>query len=857
MNARKDILYYFEEHTRSRPHQTALQTKQSSLTYQELNQQANQLARLLLKQYAQEHGRSFVAETPIALLLTRSTEAIVAMLAVLKMGGTYVPLDTKHPYPRIEGILQEIKPTFVLVQLHYPHRTSIPFNVVNVGSSDDYSAYESTNLNIPLRAEHLAYIIYTSGSTGKPKGVMAEQHSILRLVIENPHFKVEANDRVAHIGNIAFDMTTIEIYSALLNGATLIIAEQELHDSYIIFEQYLLSNAVNVLCITPTLLNYYVSENNHLFKDLKYLMVGGEPLSPEKMALIANYPTAKPQHLFSMYGPTESTGFCVCYEISTPIASDCQSIPIGSFIPGAFGYVLDADGQVCLANQEGELYIGGEGLARGYFAAPALTEKQFILYPPTGERLYRTGDIVIKNTGGDLVFLCRADRQVKLRGYRIELQEIEAVLNHHHSISQSTVCVQTDIMGQDHLVAFCVLKSNNSLDDAQSILEDVKRYVAQALPHYMLPSHHQIIDKMPFNLNGKIDYQQLEKIYTVNPLVSGQQKCIDSIHYRVLIAWESVLGQCNLQPDSNFFDLGGNSISGLQLLSHLNKTFDTHFIPAWLVDHQTITEQAQDIRQHHSGSFRQIVTFSKKGDTPALYMVHPGLLGVECYAELARHLDRRIPLLGIDSYNLYNDPIKSTIEELADIYTEAILEQHSSKQLYLGGWSLGGVIAYEMCHRLQKSGVEVIKLFLIEPAQVFQSSLPPDESEERSAELIKHTPDYIMAYLATLPEGMAKKTIDCFSHDALMTHRFHPTQRVKSKGLIFDAEQWDNIDLFGEKITHEHWKDYFSELEMIPLPGNHLSIMEGECLMEIARRISHDILLGNKSTRSELILETI
>jgi thioesterase domain-containing protein len=398
-----------------------------------------------------------------------------------------------------------------------------------------------------------------------------------------------------------------------------------------------------------------------------------------------------------------------------------------------------------------------------------------------------------------------------------------------------------------HIIAYCVFNPNTLHEKSKDeILREINQSFIERLPDYMHPSHCIVIDQIPMTSNGKVDKQKLEEMFAINPLISGTHKCIDSVHFTVLKVWENVFQMGSIGTNAEFDKLGGNSIIAAHLVNEINKIYHTKFAPAWLLECRTITEQADAIRSLNYSGYKSIITFNNKGESLPLYLIHPALIGAECYAELARQLDRKINLFGVESYNLFHDPVKNNVQELAAYYAPLIvkhIEEHAlAKQIYLGGWSLGAAIAFEVHHLLQKQGISIVNLILIEPPQPANSEDSVQNDIQFEAQSMGNTPDYIVAYLHHLPNEVAGKVQTNFVNDIVMSSQYNASSLTTTSAIIFEANQWNATSLVGKKVSLAVWSEYIKDLKIIKLDGDHLSIMEKECLSSIAKQINELVL---------------
>ena len=444
----------FEAQAEKTPNAIAVIFENEMLTYAELNTKSNQLA-----YHLQTCGVK--PNTFVGICVERSAGLIVGLLAILKVGAAYVPLDPSYPRPRLEYMVDDGQLSVVITQEKW--RKQLPKNILaTVDLDSDWSTIEqqpTENFPNTITSSSLAYLIYTSGSTGKPKGVPIPHHGVTRLVISTNYIDISSKDRIAQASNASFDAATFEIWGALLNGATMIGVNKTTLLSPETLYSHLQTHSINILFLTTALFNQVASSVPHGFKNLKYVLFGGEAVDPKAVRQILA--SGGPEHLLHVYGPTECTTFSSWYPI-THVSENAVNIPIGKSIANSTTYVLDPNSYPVPIGVAGELHIGGDGLALGYHERPELTEKKFIPDPfsnQTGQHLYKTGDLVRYLSDGNIEFLGRIDHQLKIRGFRIETGEIEALLNQNSSVQETVVVAREDNPGDKRLVAYVVPKS--------------------------------------------------------------------------------------------------------------------------------------------------------------------------------------------------------------------------------------------------------------------------------------------------------------------------------------------------------------------------------------------------------------
>ncbi len=548
----KTIFQLFEEQAERTPDQTALVFEDRRLTYAELNERANRLARTLRAEGVQP-------DHPVCIMAERSLELIVGLLGILKAGGAYVPIDPGYPKERIRYMLDDSGAKILLIRGRVPEHPEFSGKTVKL---EDPQAYGGDGSNVEPAAgpNHLAYVIYTSGSTGKPKGVMVEHRSVVRLVKNCNYVALDETTRILQTGAVVFDASTFEIWGALLNGGRLYLVNNEVILNAAKLKEAIRRYEITTLWLTSPLFNQLSRQDSTLFGGLQTLLVGGDVLSvPHINLVLRDNPGLA---VVNAYGPTENTTFSTTH----PIAGiQTGPVPIGRPIKYSTAYVTDRSMKLLPIGAWGELLVGGEGVARGYLNQPELTAEKFVASPfRPGERCYRTGDWARWRADGTLEYKGRMDGQVKIRGYRIEPGEIESQLAKVEGVREAVVVVREDDSGQKQLCAYFVADRAFSTSEARNAL-------AQELPDYMIPSYFVQMERIPLTINGKVDRRELPA--PEDSLQTGAEYAAPATELEAKLAtiWQGVLGVPNLGVLDGFFDLGGHSLKALALMSEMEK----------------------------------------------------------------------------------------------------------------------------------------------------------------------------------------------------------------------------------------------------------------------------------------------
>ncbi len=586
----KTVAELFEEQVDLTPAATAIIYRQQSLTYEELNQKSNQLAHYLI-------SCGVKAELMVGLCLERGLDLIISILAITKAGGVYVPLDAEYPLQRLSFMLEDVKGNILLTQSKLLDRFP-GFSGHSICIDKQWPDIENEKLDNPcvdVSATNLIYVMYTSGSTGQPKGVCIEHKSVARLVRETNFIKIDAADTFLLLAPVSFDASTLEIWGSLLNGAKLVIyPEQKI--SLDRLGHVLQENAVSILWLTSVLFSQMVEQQLASFKGVKTLLAGGEVLS---LTHVKNYLSFLQEnsllehHLVNGYGPTENTTFSCCHVMDADTVLS-TTVPIGKPISNTTVYILDENKNPVPPGINGELYIGGDGLARGYLNQHELTHEKFVDKAFDGGenlRLYRTGDLVRYTDEGNIVFIGRIDNQIKLRGYRIELGEIETLISGMEDISEALVMLREDDSGDKRLVAYLLLK-NKENDDISAVRE----YCQNNLPSYMVPSAFVVLDSLPVNSNGKIDRKALPMPDDIRGSLSNVYTAPGTqVEQQLAAIWCRVLKLEQVGIHDDFFDMGGHSLMATQVVSRVREVLNVDLPVAEIFSFPTVAELAKKI----------------------------------------------------------------------------------------------------------------------------------------------------------------------------------------------------------------------------------------------------------------------
>ncbi|WDE02122.1 non-ribosomal peptide synthetase [Thalassomonas actiniarum] len=714
----KGIHELFAQQVSKTPDNIALVSENSQLSYRELDESANRLARYLSAQGVKK-------ESFVGVCLNRSPEMVVAVLAILKAGGAYVPLDPGYPEARLQHILTDTGVGHVLTASHLADVLDFARGngavellcLDNAELAAKVQAQESTEPEKVSAGNELAYVIYTSGSTGLPKGVMVEHHNVTRLVTQCNFVPLDENTRFLHSAPIAFDAATLELWGPLLNGGQCIIYGEQQIDLQALTD-FIVKYQVNSMWLTAGLFEQW-SEMPAQASGIKYLLAGGDVLNVDAVKRVQdNIPGVS---VINGYGPTENTTFTTCYQVSNS-DSHGLNIPIGKAIQNTSTYVLNSSLALTPLGAVGELYTGGAGVARGYLNREQATRESFIANPfsdKAGERLYKTGDLVRYLSDGNLEFIGRADNQVKVRGFRIELAEIEHQLNLASGVHSSVVLAKGEGSGDKQLVAYIKgEKSYGGFYDKSIFINGLKVFLTSALPEYMVPDVFVVVDEWPLTANGKIDKKALLSLDGL--LLQSEYLAPQSEDEQALVQiWSSLLklDADKISVTANFFELGGHSLLINRLVQWMRAHYSKQISIKDLFLLQTIREQADWLTAPEA----KLAALPKcevlgqyNAGLPDVYFV-PGVAGLaKMFMDIARGAAGRFNVKAFNHQGLLDNKMPfATIESNAEDFAGYILSEQAQGPYLIAGHSYGGVLALEIVRRLRAKGHEA-ELVLID-----------------------------------------------------------------------------------------------------------------------------------------------
>lgn len=730
----KTLVDLFVDQVTKSPSNIAIRWGNNSMTYSELNIQVNQLSDFLITKMHVCLGDN------IGILVTRSPYVMIGMLAILKSSAAYVPIDPEYPIDRQKYIIENSKISIILHNISQENEIfESNLNFVDI-QNNSYSGFSLQNIHRNISSNQLAYTIYTSGSTGKPKGVMIKHHSAVNLINwVNTKFDVNKRDILLFITSICFDLSVYDIFGILASGGSIVIAEQNQILDLVQLTTLLKLHKVTFWDSVPTTLDYLIrslelKERDYLQTDLRLIFLSGDWIPLNLYNRIKRFfPNAE---VISLGGATEGTVWSNYYPINH-VDPNWKSIPYGKPIDNNFFYILDEHLNPVVEGEQGELYIGGVGVAVGYDNDQIKTDSSFLKDPfndQCGGMMYKTGDLGRMMEDGNMEFLGRKDQQVKIRGFRVELGEIESVIRKYQYVEQVVVLAK-EIDGVKRLMGYIVPKTGYHH-------ETMLIFIRKILPDYMVPALWLQLDQLPLNANNKIDRNALPEILKNNfekNIISARNQAENEM----AIIWMQVLELEEIGMDDNFFDLGGQSLIAVELIAEIEKKYKLKMPISKLFKYPTIESLVKNLATSEI-KYKSLIPIKESGNKTPLYIVAGDGLNITNFKNLAKYLDKEQPVYSLQPRGIDNkDEIKEqTIEEIAENYVNELIQHNTSGKFSISGHSFGGYVAIEMKNQLEKKGhtVSMLGIFDTDANNVLYKK---ELKKKLGKKIIRQFPKYI------------------------------------------------------------------------------------------------------------------
>ncbi|KAF9351752.1 hypothetical protein BGX34_000381 [Mortierella sp. NVP85] len=764
---------------------------------------------------------------------------IVGVLGILKAGGAYVPLDPSYPAERLAYILEDATPAIALVDTvgrialseakHLQHQKGLGgASMTMIDPNDQLSSSTANPEALELTSRHLAYIIYTSGSTGWPKGVMVQHQGVVNYALSRiDEFDLGTNSRVLQFTSLSFDVSVMEIFTAFFSGAGLHLLEDHIRLDRQELWRYIESHAITQAVLPPAILQE-CKNCSPLSTQLTLISAGEELPATLVRALQRLIPNGR---IINEYGPTEITIIATHWECPCDFNDDI--VPIGRPVPNKTIYILDKDQRPVPIGAVGELYIGGVGVARGYYNRPELTSKIFLPDPFTGNkdsRMYKTGDLARYLPDGNIVYLGRNDHQIKIRGFRIELGEIEARLC-DHPLVQSAAVVATGDGSDRKLIAYVVAKHNDQL------VHILRSHLTSCLPDYMVPAAIVRLNELPLSANGKLDRHQLPQPDGNAMAYQSYEAPYGTFENALMAIWMDLLHVDKIGRHDNFFMLGGHSLLAVRMVTQIRSlmgfkiTLGTLFMAptiAELVPHLLAAGNSQE------DAFDVLLPIRPRGMRLPLFCVHHGFGIGWGFIGLSRHLHPDQPIYGLQARGFVDGAqFATTIEDMALDYIEQIKRIQPHGPYCLVGYSFGGIVVHTMAAHLERQGERVALLAVMDAVSrtlTTENQVAMEEQDDKDQGYAGDIQLFVNRVRDALPDS-ATPYIEKFKQVRSNLSRLFKNHRVFSKcnsGMILFRANRET------PISPDEWKPYvMGEIDVFDINCGHVEMDLAAPLAEI------------------------
>lgn len=855
------IVSKFEELVKISPNNIAISYNDDKVTYLELSRQSNSIANQLLEKKVHKNKL-------IGVYMNRSPELISVILSILKMGCAYVPLDPMQPVERINYIVKDAGIEVIISEKIL--QKQLVFDNVSVICVEDIEKTVEFPPTVKIELETLAYVIYTSGSTGNPKGVKVSHNNVLRLFSSTQEqFNFKSKDKWTLFHSYAFDFSVWEIFGALLNGGELVIVPYEISRTPRLFYSLLIDKKITVLNISPSAFKLirFVDEEEKGILSLSYIICGAEALDIYNLkSWYENHDDQFPQ-IVNMYGITEITVHGTIKFLKKEDSYTLSKSNIGIPISDMSIYILDQNLQLVPDGVVGEMYIAGEGISEGYLNKKELTSEKFIDNPFALGKMYKSGDLARRNKNGELEYIGREDDQIKIRGFRVEIGEVESQIGMMDTIKNVVVISKYNEKNGAFLIAYIVRKERVTTFNESTFKKELRK----KLPEYMIPTSIIELDSIPMTGNGKVDKKSLpDQNFQMNHII---QKPRNSVELRLLDIWIDIFGHENISITDDFFEIGGHSIMAVMLMDTIRKIFNKEYMISYLLTNSTIERLATGILENNSEPEKAIIQIRKSEhseEEKKLFIVHPGMGQILCYQTLAKYIEKNISFYGFQPKSLYSEvPPINDVSKIANDYIQEMKIIQPQGPYYIAGYCVGGTIAHEIVSILEKSQDSVEELFIIDIK-------PPKNQGELSEGSIVN---FFLAQLLNsynLVANETKNNISLISDEKLNQMEYAEiidyilivAQKLQVISVDFPIENmikwyetWKSIILamntftsptIKQKITNIVAKDGYyngyewseksiSGVDVKFVNGNHYSMLEEPNVLEIAEIINTKI----------------
>ena len=826
-----------EQQAEALPEKPAVISGTRVLTYREFNLQANQLA-----EHLQKHGVG--PNVRVAICLAPSAEFAVAVLGVLKSGAACVPLDPNYPSERLAYMLEDVQAQILITEKGIlPDGTAGRCEVFSFSDHPEiFSSQPRPNPISRVSSKDIAYVIYTSGSTGKPRGVLLRHSGLVNYITNVARmYSITPGDRVLQFCSISFDIALEELFITWLSGATLVFRCEDMPIAVPEFLSWIKQNQVTVLDLPTAYWHEWVHEFPELEQcttpELRLVIVGGEKPSLQAYTRWFNA-VGRRVRWINTYGPTETSICATAFEPDfNTEATIPANIPIGRPLANTRVYVLDRHLNPVPIGVCGELYIGGAGVAQGYFNRPELTQEKFIPDPFCSKpeaRLYKTGDLARYLPSGEIEFLGRSDHQIKVRGFRIELGEVETTLAKHPAVREVAVIAREDIPGDKRLAAYLVLAAG-----ATATTAELRLYLQEQLPDYMVPGDFVVLQTMPLTPNGKINRRELpapEIAVSRNEIPAPN----DPLQAQLVEIWQNVLGKKPIAIRDNFFELGGHSLLAARLMHRIGKALGKTLPLAMLFQAPTVDQLATILRQDEwSQHWSSLVPIQPAGSQPPFFCAHGVGGNVLGFHELARRMAPDYPFYGLQSRGLNGQhPRHASVEEMASHYIEEIRSVQAHGPYMVGGFSFGGLVAYEMAQQFSQRGEETALLVLFD---TYPGDLKPNAGSVMRT-IFQPSWQHWFHHLPKAAEKKIRRTLRSFRVPQVLKDVRDCNRAAAARYILRPYPGKATLIRATQKVNHSldpgaAWSRLVGSLEIVEIASDHYEILLEPEVNRLAERL--------------------
>lgn len=824
------ISSFFEHQVQRTPYALALQFKELTLTYRDLAKRVNQMANYLT-------ALGLTPNEPVAIYVQPCLDMVVAILAIVKCGCFYVPLDIHYPTERINFMVKDSGAQLIITEKETQSRITQPnLKFIFLDHIDTHLKDQSDTYLCKAKSHFLAYMIYTSGSTGVPKGVKISHLAVNNHMLWMQYqFQFDSSDKILLKTPLSFDPSVWEIFVPLYTGGQLMIAPVGAHIDPELLIDLVNNYEVTTIQLVPSILKLFLSSKRiKNCQSLKKVFVGGESLRPEIKTLFFNQLTCQ---LINLYGPTETTIDISFHEVSS---LDIQTNNIGKPITNTSIYLINEQGNLAQIGELGEIAIGSLSLSQGYHHRDSLTHEYFVdnpFEPKVHKTIYKTGDLARWLPNGDLEYIGRNNDQVKINGVRIEPKELVLTMLQHEEISDCIVLKKTDSHGHDYLACYLTHKPHKSLD-----ITTIKNHLKDKFPAFMLPKVYIPIKKIPLSVNGKVDISALpEPDFKKTASIDMTEYDLLIPEKKLLQLWQIVLEVNQIGIHDNFFDSGGNSLLALKLMTLIQEHFKVHLRIRDIFAYPTVKSQVEyliklidsPIKKSSSKAIpNPLLCLQAQGMKTPLFLIHPIGGTVFWFSSLAKQLGNTRPIYGIQDPSIdLEKPVLNSIEDMASFYLSHIKAVQSHGPYLIGGASFGATVATEIARQLTQKNESVAAIIVLDGWAVYPNTLL-DDNYFRNSMLRQHNELKLDFERYGLPSPEILFDIQWYRLQLLWKYHLglieHPIVLFKSKEIM---PAFTEID-----APFNHWEQFTDKpIYLVNTPGNHETMFQEPHVYELAQ----------------------